>query len=723
MKEAAMRAAMGRVLALALLLLPAMALAGEAKFPDLEDTKLSIPWKDFKPLLEMAKPKEEKKAEVPPMEYALSEADYQGRLEPSAAAIDATLRFTSLAVDKWVMVPVLPAELALESLKLDDAPATAMSTNAWHWVMVFGPGAHTVTCRFYSAFANELGPANVSFPLAKTAVTTLAFTVAEPGLEIKAVPASVNRMTYPAGASALFAALPPTDRVTISWSKKVEAAEAELRMNAAVETLVSLGEKLCQVESVVHYEILHRGVTGFELTLPKGVAVVDVAGVGLADWKATEQEDKQFIKVKLSYEAKGAYDLRLSYETALPEATAEIAAPELTALGLNRETGFIGVAAKSNIEVGIKDNQNLNALDVSQLPPDIAARSGAPLLYAFKYLSHPFALTLQATKHEDVKVLSCAIDQARLLTFITADGKVLTRAVYAIRNNTRQFLRLQLPEGARVLGAFRSSTPIKPSSDGKFTLLPLEKAVAASGEAISFTIEVTYLLDQPEFAKHRGELSLIAPKADLIANNLEWTVYAPPGYRYEKEDATLERRKVGPESTVMSTDATTRSSGKGSMDTIDTWVVQTNEAYENYQRKNIDDQRLRRDQRVPKNEKRLDKLGKEHPVMDLSGSVSPGGADLDGSTKTSAATDATLPVRFEVPEKGARMVWEKSIIKEDEDNHIRLKYSKPILGPAKLRGAVALGTLGLLVIALVALALVARRKIVGIKQPKAGVSS
>ena len=83
-----------------------------------------------------------------------------------------------------------------------------------------------------------------SLTVPETPVTTLSFFIPEPGLSIEAKPSNLNRVSSDEKGSRLEAVLPPTDRVTISWSKKVEIEEAELRMNAEVESLVSLGERL-----------------------------------------------------------------------------------------------------------------------------------------------------------------------------------------------------------------------------------------------------------------------------------------------------------------------------------------------------------------------------------------------------------------------------------------------------------------------------------------------
>ena len=56
--------------------------------------------------------------------------------------------------------------------------------------------------------------------------------------------------------------------------------------------------------------------------------------------------------------------------------------PELHVLGVEREIGHLGVAARTNIELGVNSLKNLATLDVSDIPSGIAARSAAPLIFA-----------------------------------------------------------------------------------------------------------------------------------------------------------------------------------------------------------------------------------------------------------------------------------------------------------------------------------------------------
>ncbi len=641
-----------KVLLVLIILFPYSVMAKPAELPNLEGSFLEIPWSDFKKILEKLQlpeppPEPEEEEPLPPMPYAITSANYEGEMASGAAGFDLTIKFTVLEKKEWLVVPILPADLAVEDIKLDRGPVLVITRDGWHKIVLHSPGPHIVTGRFFVKPQNRLGPSSIAFPLPKTPVTNLIFSIPEPGLTITANPASLNRVDNKENASILTAVLQSTDRVTISWGRKVDAEEAELRLNAVVESLVSLGERLCRVKSLVRYEILHRGVTKFRLALPLEVAVVDVSGRGVVDWKVRKNNKRQVVTVNLNYEAKGSYDLYIDYEKSLPDATAEAFVPELEVLDTGRDIGYLGVAARTNIEVEINSLNNLASMDVSKLPSGIAGRSPVPLIFAFKYIGHPWELKLQVTKHKEVEILTCTVDSATLHSFLTSEGVLITRAVYTVRNNREQFIRISLPKGARVFNTFRGNMPVQPAGDKKGRILiPLEKSTGASGQAKSFTIEITYLVQLPELSKFYGKLNLTAPETDIMTNEMEWVMYLPKDYKYKVDETTLEESKRKSVSL--------------------TSVLKINEQ--------ADTSTLH--------------LQGESGRRDWNGYQVGGNVQLDQKSIIRAA----LPVRFTVPQDGVPLNFHKTILKEKESNSVGLTYRKVLKLTTETRWIVTLVT-------------------------------
>ena len=68
-------------------------------------------------------------------------------------------------------------------------------------------------------------------------------------------------------------------------------------------------------------------------------------------------------------------------------------------------------------------------------------------------MADTFDIPLAIKKHADVSVLVTIVDSAVVTTMQTIDGRRITKAIYNVRNNRQQFLRLTMPEGMEIWSA------------------------------------------------------------------------------------------------------------------------------------------------------------------------------------------------------------------------------------------------------------------------------
>jgi hypothetical protein len=106
-------------------------------------------------------------------------------------------------------------------------------------------------------------------------------------------------------------------------------------------------------------------------------------------------------------------------------------------------------------------------------------------------------------------VLTANIEEADYSALIAADGKMLVQTRFAVRNNQRNFLKLNLPATAVLWSASVAGRPIRPgrAPDGSL-LLPLEKN-RSGDEAPAFIVEVSYMDRTPAWIR-QGPLATLA---------------------------------------------------------------------------------------------------------------------------------------------------------------------------------------------------------------------
>jgi len=107
------------------------------------------------------------------------------------------------------------------------------------------------------------------------------------------------------------------------------------------------------------------------------------------------------------------------------------------------------------------------------------------------------------------------------------DGKTLTLARYAIRNNQRNFVKISLPPGAIVWSASLSGKPARPgqASDGSL-LLPLEKGHGGDDTPV-FPVEILYVSKAANWTD-KGKIRLTLPALDLPVSRTGLLLYYPP---------------------------------------------------------------------------------------------------------------------------------------------------------------------------------------------------
>jgi hypothetical protein len=203
---------------------------------------------------------------------------------------------------------------------------------------------------------------------------------------------------------------------------------------------------------------------------------------------------------------------------------------------VERSKGWVGVQALGTLELTAGATSGAAAVDVRTLPASIVGVTDQPVLLGFKYLGADADIPLIAKEHDEVDVLVTLLDQAEATTMFTPDGRRLTSVRYQVRNNRRQFLRLDLPDGAELWSASVAGRAVQPaaSSEGEL-LVPLVRSQSAGGALAAFEVQIVYVeTGAGPSASGAGTFEATLPTADAPATWVGWTVYAPWEAKVEK---------------------------------------------------------------------------------------------------------------------------------------------------------------------------------------------
>jgi len=152
---------------------------------------------------------------------------------------------------------------------------------------------------------------------------------------------------------------------------------------------------------------------------------------------------------------------------------------------------------------------------------------------AFKYLTHPYALTLESTKHEFEKVLDAIVNEAHFDIVISREGVSKTEGVLRIQNTNRQSLEILMPEGTgKIYSVFISGkkASISRGSSERSKIIMFGKNNRPGRE---FTLRIIY---ESKVAKEFGMLGGFRVESaeimDIPTSKITWRLYLPDRYSY-----------------------------------------------------------------------------------------------------------------------------------------------------------------------------------------------
>ena len=488
-------------------------------------------------------------AEKSPRDYAIASARYSGEVlvaegDPTSAVFKTKMRIENLKKDGWVRVPILPATVALQSAKVGGAEAAVVIENDYYTLVTKRPGAFELELEFAAGISTSAGKSNVNFELVPSGATTVTLAVpASDELDFTVANARLQSDRIEGDKRLVEATLPATGSLVIEWQREIpEAAKQKSRVYSEVYTLVSLGEGLMKANASVAYTILFAGQSELRLKVPKGMTILAVTGNGIRDWKLEGEE----LRVVLNYAAEGSYSLGIELEKVIGEGSKKLEAPVIVPQNVERSKGYIGVESRGNHEISAGKVKGATTVDVRSLPAAILGITSKPVLLGYKYLGADVDVPLEIAEHDDIDVLVTILDQIRARTMWTPEGRRITSVRYQIRNNRRQFLRLELPGGAELWSVSVGGRAVQPAKagDGR-VMIPLLRSQTSGGSLAAFNVEVVYVESGEKTPSNgRGSFKAELPRADAPSTYVAWTVYSPTGTKIRKRSFDGDLRKV-----------------------------------------------------------------------------------------------------------------------------------------------------------------------------------
>lgn len=521
-------------------LLPVLTHAQEKAEPNHATGWVVIPVEEYRVLRAKAYPVEHD-PEPPPLDATLTRVDYDLRVAGDLAQGRANLTVDVLK-DGWVRVPV-PAGLLVREARLDGklvslVPAPQAKGAAHLSALLSHPGRSVLALDVDVPVASSTGEESIALPSTESGITRASIELPRQGIDLKVDGGILSDKSETSGATKWLAYGRGNEALKLTWRKKTEDHHIELplRMRGSLTQLTSLGEDTTTVYAEASLEIVQGAAREVRLQLPEKITVNQVSGAMVADWEMKNGELAVTFLEPVEHNARFV----INGEARLPR-DGIIDIPLLRLLNIERDNGGVAVEILGAGEIKDQKALGLEDADASDLGEMIASRQ-SPALAAFRAKAGEAGatrgLSVNVARYDQQAVLMANVEEARYEILMSADGKELVQARYAVRNNQRNFVKITLPAGASVWSASLGGRPARPgqSPDGSL-LLPLEKSRGGE-DAPAFVVELMYVTKAGRW-EEKGKETVTLPALDLPISRTGMLLYYPPLFRVSAEPGTF----------------------------------------------------------------------------------------------------------------------------------------------------------------------------------------
>jgi hypothetical protein len=499
-----------------------------------------IPVEEYRVLRAKAYPAENG-PEAPPVDATLTRVDYVLQIPGEVATGRASLTVDVLK-DGWVRVPI-PNGLLVREARLDGklvslVPGTGGKLAPHLNALLSHPGRFVLQLDVDVPVNSSAGDESISLPGGDSGVTRADVRLPRQGIDLRITGGLLSAKSEASGETKWLAYGHGNEPLTFTWRKKTEDHHLDLplRMRGSLTQLTSLAEDSTSLYAEANLDIVQGAAREARIQLPQNVTINQVSGAMIADWEMKNGELAVTFLEPVEHNARFV----ITGETRLPR-DGVIDIPLLKLENTEREEGGVAVEILGAGEIKGQKSEGLEDADATDLGEMVASRE-SPALVAFRFRTGQAGaartLSVNVARYDQQAVLMANVEEARYQILMSADGKELVQARYAVRNNQRNFVKVTLPQGATVWSVLLEGKPIRPgqSPDGSL-LLPLEKS-RGGDDAPAFAVEILYLAKVTAW-EEKGHEKVTLPALDLPISRTGLLVYYPPLYHVTAEPGTF----------------------------------------------------------------------------------------------------------------------------------------------------------------------------------------
>jgi hypothetical protein len=258
---------------------------------------------------------------------------------------------------------------------------------------------------------------------------------------------------------------------------------------------------------------------------------LEVIGPNVHEW--VRNGDR--VDIELKEPVDGRVDIDLRWTQGLPDgAEARLAAPRIVPQQAYRTESFMQLARDGELEV-LPALSGWSAVASAELPDWAGGYIQGTATATYRRDSEDPGASFELLRFVPLSGPPVLVDVAAYEIATTDEGRSLVHARYDVRNERASHLRVELPTGARMLGARVNGETVTPTreasagTDSHAWRIPLVRSLESVKGSLSFPVEVIFIGEASSWEKKEArELQLPALDAPVAISRVR--VYLPPNY-------------------------------------------------------------------------------------------------------------------------------------------------------------------------------------------------
>ena len=350
-------------------------------------------------------------------------------------------------------VRVFAASLAWTDVTLGGKPTKLPTVDGWLCFAPDEPGEYVLTGR---APIRERGAYGGTVRASVPATVRTAMRFDSPGAWDVSLEGAAGRIVGDAQAGTHGElATPPRQSLVMSYRPPAPPIDRppQYRLSGPVAWNIDAGRQ--QVAAAIDVAIVGGATDTLELRLPAGATRLNVAGPDVREVRAGAGSATIHLRGRIT----GQTRLSVNYDLPAGDGHLKRLAPPKLARGAWSDGHVVVTNTAGGSELLAESLSGLRQIALADIPDSAGAILAGPAVLAAEIAARDWSASVEVVDLGEFALRESIADLGCFQLMFRDDGTVICRARYEIRSRMRQFLRVELPRGARVLLARVNETP------------------------------------------------------------------------------------------------------------------------------------------------------------------------------------------------------------------------------------------------------------------------